>query len=71
MNLLIFIVLCDNDEGFYYALMMDCRTFWIHFCNIVMYDQFTDEVENLVNLASAALVHTYPAKGRCHMDCFI
>ena len=50
--------------------MKDCWTFCIHFCNIVMYDQFGDEVESLVYLAFAALMHTDPAKGCCHTDCF-
>lgn len=29
-----------------------------------------NEVETLVNLASATLMHTDPAKGCCYTDCF-
>lgn len=42
--------------------MKACRTFWVYFCNVVIYDKFANEVVTLVNLASAVLMHTDPAK---------
>lgn len=56
------LVLCSKTK--------DCRTFCVCFCNIVIYGQFGNEVETSVNLASAALMHTGPAKVRCSTVCF-